>query len=113
MDLTPPSDESGAVISNDKGLSVSADWRTLQGHLIPDHLDNGLNDASGKNMAVYVHGSDTGPFAVGIVSRGLEMILKMGTEKAGVIRPIATVPLAISGRFDGNAPELVERRKLK
>src|SRR5437667_11059183 len=73
VDLDPPGDVNGNVVSNDKGLSVSADWRTLPGFLIPEHLDDGLNGASGKNMAVYVHGKGTGPVAEGPMEPGLEV----------------------------------------
>jgi hypothetical protein len=84
----------GDVICNDKGLSVVSDWRKLPGHLIPEHLDDGHNGASGKGMEVYVHGNGTGPFAQGPFAAGLEVILKQGSVDAGVIRPIATVRLA-------------------
>jgi hypothetical protein len=84
----------GDVISNHKGLSVGNDWRKLPGHLIPEHLDDGHNGASGKNMAVYVHGNGTGPFGPGPFAAGLEVMLKRGKVDAGVIRPIATVALA-------------------
>lgn len=94
VDLKPAGDVNGDVICNNKGLSVVADWRKLQGYLIPDHLDDGHNGASGKNMAVYVHGNGTGPFAEGPVAAGLEMIFKQGHVDSGVIRPVATVPLA-------------------
>jgi len=94
VDLRPPGDVNGDVISNDKGLSVSADWRRLLGHLIPEHLDDGFNGALGKNMEVFVHGNGTGPFAAGPVATGLEMILKKGSVDTGVIRPVATVSLA-------------------
>ncbi len=94
VELDPPGDVNGDVICNDKGLSVVADWRTLQGFQIPEHLDDGHNGASGKNMAVYVHGNGTGPFAEGFVAAGLEMVFKQGCVIAGVIRPIATIPLA-------------------
>jgi len=94
VDLDPPGDENGDVVSNHKGLSVSADWRDLQGHLIPEHLDDGENGASGKNMAVYVHGDGTGPFAEGAVAAGLELIFKEGSLTSGVVRPVATVPLS-------------------
>lgn len=94
VDLNPPGDMNGDVIRNDKGLSVGDDWRKLPGHLIPDHLDDGLNNARGKNLAVYVHGNGTGPFAPGPFAAGLEIILKPGSIDAGVIRPVATVPLA-------------------
>ena len=90
VDLNP----AGDVISNDKGLSVGNDWRNLPGHLIPEHLDDGSNGARGKNMAVYVHGNGTGPFAPGPFAAGLEMILKPHGVDAGVIRPVTTVPLA-------------------
>src|SRR5271170_5865373 len=92
VDLDPPGDINGNVLCNDKGLSVSADWRTLPVHLIPEHLDDGLNGASGKNMAVFIHGS--GAFDEGPVASGLEMIFKVGSVSAGVIRPVATVPLS-------------------
>ena len=94
VDLNPAGDANGDVISNDKGLSVGDNWRNLPGFLIPEHLDDGFNRARGKNMAVYVHGNGTGPFGPGPVAAGLEMILKQGSVNAGVIRPVATVPLA-------------------
>src|SRR5262245_48986052 len=94
VDLNPPGDVNGDVICNNKGLSVVANWRKLPGHLIPEHLFDGLNNARGKNMAVYVHGNGTGPFAAGPVAAGLEMSLKQGSANSGVIRPIGTVPLA-------------------
>ena len=94
VDLDPPGDENGHVVSNHKGLSVSADWRDLPGHLIPEHLDDGMNGASGKNMAVYVHGNGTGPFAEGAVTDGLELIFKEGSLTSGVICPVASVLLS-------------------
>jgi hypothetical protein len=94
VDLDPAGDENGDVLSNDKGLSVSADWRTLQAHQIPNQLDDGHNGACGKNMAVYVHGGSTGPFAEGAVAPGLEMIFKQGSGSTGVIRPVVRVPLS-------------------
>ena len=94
VDLNPVGDVNGEVISNAKGLSVGDDWRKLPGFLIPEHLDDGFNRARGKKMAVYVHGNGTGPFGPGPVAAGLEMILKQGSVDAGVIRPVATVPLA-------------------
>jgi hypothetical protein len=94
LDLNPAGDVNGDVICNNKGLSVVADWRKLPGHLIPEHLFDGFNNARGKNMAVYVHGNGTGPFAAGPFAPGLEVILKQGSAEAGVIRPIASVQLA-------------------
>ena len=94
VDLKPPGDVNGDVICNDKGLSVVRDWRKLPGHLIPEHLDDGQNGASGRGMEVYVHGNGTGPFAQGPFAQGLEMILKQGSADAGVIRPVVTVRLA-------------------
>jgi hypothetical protein len=35
-------DPDGKVLLNRKGLSVSRNWRDLPGHLIPEHLDDGL-----------------------------------------------------------------------
>jgi len=95
VNLNPPGDVNGDVVSNDKGLSVSDDWRTLPGFLIPAHLDDGDNGARGKNMAVYVHGNGTGPFAPGPFAAGLEMILKPHSVNTGVIRPVANVRLTL------------------
>ncbi len=94
VDLSPAGDAKGNVISNDKGLSVVDDWRKLPGYQIPEHLEDDENGASGKNMEIYVHGNGTGPFAQGPVAAGLELILKKGSADRGVIRPVATVPLA-------------------
>jgi hypothetical protein len=94
VDLQPAGDIAGQVVSNHKGLSVVDDWRKLADYQIPKELDDGLNGASGVGMAVYVHGNGTGPFAPAVVGAGLEMILKAGQADAGVIRPVATVPLA-------------------
>ena len=94
VDLMPPGDVNGQVISNQKGLSVSADWRNLPPHLIPKHLEDDFNGASGKNLAVYVHGNGTGPFAEGALAAGLEMIFKTGKVDTGVIRPVKTVLLS-------------------
>jgi hypothetical protein len=94
VDLSPTGDVDGNVISNEKGLSVASDWRKLQGFLIPEHLDDGHNGATGKNMAVYVHGNGTGPFAEGPVAAGLEVVFKVGRTDSGVIRPVATVSLS-------------------
>ncbi len=77
---------------NQKGLSLADDWRQLPGHLIPEHLDDGFNGASGKKMRVFVHG--TGSFLEGPVAPGLELVHKTGTTKSGVLGPVASVPLA-------------------
>lgn len=62
--------EQNKVLLNRKGLSVADDWRQLPGHLIPEHLDDGFNGASGRNMRVFVHGS--GPFDEGPVAKDLD-----------------------------------------
>jgi hypothetical protein len=85
--------EAGLVILNQKGMSVSQDWRTLKPHLIPQELDDGLNGASGKGMAVFVHGQGTGAFAEGVVANGLEMCFKNGTTIAGNVCPTVSVSL--------------------
>jgi hypothetical protein len=85
-------DAAGNVLLNRSGLSVTADWRQLPGHLIPEHLDDGHNGASGRNMRVFVHGN--GSFAPGPVANGLELVLKPKTATAGVVAPTALVPLA-------------------
>jgi hypothetical protein len=85
-------DGAGNVHLNRKGLSVTKDWRQLPGHLIPEHLDDGFNGASGRGMKVFVHG--TGSFDEGVVAPGLELLHKAGTTTAGVVAPTATVLLA-------------------
>jgi hypothetical protein len=53
-------DVGGNVVLNRRGLSVVvADWRQLPGHLLPEHLDDGFNGASGdaafRNYAELLH----------------------------------------------------------
>lgn len=91
IDLDPAGDLSGNVVVNRKGLSVSADWRKLPGHMIPEELEDDTNGASGKGMKVYVHG--TGKFAEGLVAQSLEMLLKPGSVHSGVVCPTETVSL--------------------
>jgi len=85
-------DGAGNVLLDRRGLSVSQDWRQLPGHLIPEHLDDGFNGASGRGMSVFVHGS--GPFDEGAVAAGLELLYKAGSTTAGVVAPDAAVLLA-------------------
>lgn len=92
IDLIPAGDVSGNVERNQKGLSVSADWRQLPAYMIPQELDDEINGASGMGMKVYVHG--TGPFAEGAVAAGLEMCFKANKVDAGVISPVVVVKLA-------------------
>lgn len=91
-------DAAGNVVLNRKGISVSQCWRTLiakgLGFLVPEELDDGQNGASGKNMAVYVIGNGTGPFAEGTIAEGLRMCFKTGSTELGVVCPTACVPLA-------------------
>jgi hypothetical protein len=84
-------DRDGKVILNRKGLSVSKDWRGLPGHLIPEHLDDGFNGASGKGMRVFVHG--VGSFDEGPVSTGLELLHKAHSTDSGVVAPARCVTL--------------------
>lgn len=92
IDLDPPGDTNGDVVKNGKGLSVSADWQKLPGHLIPEERDDGLNGASGKGMKIFVHG--TGGFIEGPVSAVLEMVFKPETMHDGVVCPTAAVSLS-------------------
>ncbi len=92
VDANPPGDLNGIVAVNRKGLSVSADWRSLPGHLIPEELDDGLNGASGKGMEVYVHGS--GSFSEGAVTSNLELLMKANNLDSGFVSPILAVPLS-------------------
>lgn len=86
-------DASGSVIVNRRGMSVSADWRTLEPQLIPEERDDGQNGARGKKMEVFVLGQNTGPFAEGPVASGLELWFKPATTIAGEVCPVATVLL--------------------
>jgi hypothetical protein len=85
-------DGTGHVLLNRKGLSVTKDWRDLPGHLIPEHLDDGFNGASGRGMKVFVHGAGT--FDEGRITEGMELLHKTGTLTAGVVAPTALVLLA-------------------
>ena len=51
-------DDSGNVKLNGRGLSVVSDWRRLPGFLIPEHLENEFNGASGRGLRVFVHGAE-------------------------------------------------------
>lgn len=92
IDLQPPGDLNGSVVLNRKGMSVSADWRNLPGHLIPEELEDDTNGASGKGMKVYVHGS--GSFSEGSVTGDLELLYKPNSVDSGVVCPVANVPLS-------------------
>src|SRR5262245_2086271 len=85
-------DAAGNVILDGRGLSVTADWRGLPGHLIPEHLDDGFNGASGRGMRVFTHGS--GDFAEGPVAAGLQLCHKPRSNTSGNVTPVASVPLA-------------------
>jgi hypothetical protein len=84
-------DHEGKVLLNRKGLSVADDWRRLPGHLIPEHLDDGLNGASGRSMRVFVHGE--GHFEEGPVAERLELRYKPDSTTAGVVCPSGSVLL--------------------
>ena len=85
-------DSAGNVVLDRRGLSVTADWRSLPGHLIPEHLDDGVNGASGRGMRVFVHGA--GAFAEGAVAAGLELLLKPRSLISGNVAPTAPALLA-------------------
>ena len=78
-------DGAGDVLLNRKGLSVTADWKQLPGHLIPEHLDDGFNGASGRGLRVFVHGA--GAFQEGPLATRLELIYKAGKTDTGLIVP--------------------------
>lgn len=84
-------DDGGVVKLNRMGMSVSEDWRTLPGHLVPRELADEHFGASGKDMAVFVHGAGT--FEEGAVADGLYMWLKEGETASGIVCPVALVPL--------------------
>lgn len=85
-------DELGCVIVNRKGMSVSASWRTLPPHLIPEELDDGVIGARGKGMEVFVLGS--GSFEEGPIASALELCYKGETTQAGNVCPVVSVPVA-------------------
>lgn len=87
-------DAAGNVAMNRQGLSVSDEWRKLPGFLIPEHLEDEHNGASGRGMRVFVHGGNTGAFAEGRVAAGLDLLFTHGSTTAGVVCPTAAVPLA-------------------
>lgn len=87
-------DATGTVLLNRKGLSVSEDWRSLPDFLIPAHLEDDLNGASGdEGLRVFVHGTGTGPFAEGRVADCLALLLKPRSTTAGVVCPTQAVML--------------------
>ena len=93
---------------NRRGMSVSADWRSLRSELIAEELDDGQNGARGKNMAVFVLGQGTGPFVEGPVALGLEMCFKLATTTAGEVCPVAVVPKAqYEGDLAATCPDWV------
>jgi hypothetical protein len=86
-------DAQGNVVLNGRGLSVVADWRQLPGHLLPEHLDDGFNGASGKGMQIFVHG--TGDFSdAANVTNSLLLSHKRGKNTSGNVTPKESVPLA-------------------
>jgi hypothetical protein len=87
-------DGAGNVVVNGQGMSVSADWRTLPKHLIPEELADEVDGASGVGMAVFVHGQGTGPFAEGPMAAGLEVRFKPASAVTGNVCPMAAVALA-------------------
>ena len=85
-------DGTGHVLLNRKGLSVTENSRDLPGHLIPEHLDDGFNGASGRGMNVFAHG--IGTFDEGEITEALVLRHKAGTVTAGVVAPTGSVLLA-------------------
>lgn len=73
---------------NRHGMSVARTWKGLPGVLVPPHLDNGVNGASGVGMAVFVHGE--GDFAEGAVAPGLHLWFKKN-PKGGIVCPTEAV----------------------
>ena len=87
-------EKDGTVTMNRQGMSVSKTWKGLPAHLVPEHLDNGENGASGIGMAVFVHCLDGEPFREGAVASGLVLCFKQGTTTAGHVCPEARALLA-------------------
>jgi hypothetical protein len=85
-------DESGNVKLNGRGLSVVADWRLLPGFLVPEHLEDEFNGASGRGLRIFVHGSQG--FAEGDVAEGLRLQHKPRNVQAGNVTPVASVSLS-------------------
>ena len=79
-------DPQNNAISNDKGMSVAPSWKDISPRRIPKRLGG-----QGSNGTyVFVFGS--GIFEQAVIADGLELLPDSPTH--GVVRPIATVPLA-------------------
>lgn len=84
-------DDSGNVKLNGRGLSVVADWRLLPGFLVPEHLEDEFNGASGKGIRIFAHGSQG--FAEGDVAEGLFLRHKPRNNRAGNVTPTLSISL--------------------
>jgi hypothetical protein len=85
-------DNEGNVKLNGRGMSVVSDWRLLPGFLVPPHLENEFNGASGRGLRVFVHGE--GGFVEAAVAESLCLRHKTSSDTAGNVVPTASLPLA-------------------
>jgi hypothetical protein len=81
-------DASGAVIVNDKGMSVNPEWRVASIFLIPKRLGTG---GRGSNTS-YCFRRGTDPFQQAACGAGLELFPDSPTH--GVVRPAQLVLMA-------------------
>ena len=78
----------GIVTLNRRGMSVAADWRLLQPHLIPKRLNDVCYGASGPNsLSIYRHGE--GDFEEGPVNETLSLALKDGSSRHANVVPVS------------------------
>lgn len=80
-------DENGNVIPNDKGMSVSPEWRDISIFVIPRRLRAG---GRGKPSG-YCFRRGEGPFQQVACGNGLELVPTSDTH--GVLRPLELAPL--------------------
>lgn len=84
-------DESGNVVLDGNGMSVSPGWRELALHRIPKRLGTIVPGARGSNNT-HCFTMGTGPFQRGPFAQGLELIPDTITH--AVVAPDAAVTLA-------------------
>ena len=84
-------DPQGNVLVNNKGMSVSPDWRVMSVLRIPKRLRNQMPGALGSNNT-YCFRLGTGPFQQGPFTAGLSLEPDSATH--GNVAPTQVAPLA-------------------
>jgi hypothetical protein len=81
-------DQQGNVVQNDKGMSVSPEWRVISIFVLPKRLGTG---GRGKDNG-HCFRRGAGAFQQGACGNGLELM--PDSPKHGVVRPAQLAPLA-------------------